>query len=59
MIKDEVIPNNTPYPFTFQFSKVPAVQKTGGTVKIVDTRTFTVSEKISAAEVEVVVGGIR
>ena len=57
--KDEVIPNNTPYPFTFQFSKVPAVKKIGGTVKVVDTRTFTVSEKISAAEVEVEVGGMR
>jgi hypothetical protein len=57
--KDEVIPNNTPHPFTFQFSKVPAVKKIGGTVKVVDTRTFTVSEKISAAEVEVEVGGMR
>ena len=57
--EDEVIPNNTPYPFTFQLSKVPAVKKIGGLVKIVDTRTFTVSEKISAAEVEIEVGGMR
>jgi len=57
--KDVVIPNNTPHPFTFQLSKVPAVKKIGGSVKVVDTRTFTVSEKISAAEVEIDVGGMR
>ncbi|KAF8154724.1 RmlC-like cupin domain-containing protein [Crassisporium funariophilum] len=57
--KDMVVPNNTPHPFTFQFSKVAPTKKIGGTVKIVDTRTFTVSEKISAAEVEVEVGGMR
>ncbi|KAF8960664.1 RmlC-like cupin domain-containing protein [Flammula alnicola] len=57
--EDMVIPNNTPYPFTFPFSKVVPDKKQGGTVKVVDTRTFKVSEKISAAEVELEVGGLR
>jgi len=56
---DMVVPNNTPNPFTFEFSKVAPVKKPGGTVKIVDTRTFKVSQKISAAEVELDVGGLR
>jgi hypothetical protein len=54
-----VVPNDTPNPFTFEFSKVAPVRKLGGTVKIVDTRTFKVSQKISAAEVELDVGGLR
>ena len=54
-----VVPNDTPNPFTFEFSKVAPVRKPGGTVKIVDTRTFKVSQKISAAEVELDVGGLR
>ena len=54
-----VIPNDTPNPFTFEFSKVAPVRKPGGTVKIVDNRTFKVSQKISAAEVELDVGGLR
>ena len=59
-IKDDmVVPNDTPNPFTFEFSKVSPVKKPGGTVKIVDTRTFKVSQKISAAEVELDVGGLR
>ncbi|PPR01312.1 hypothetical protein CVT24_006345 [Panaeolus cyanescens] len=56
---DMVVPNNTPQPFTFPFSKVAAARKPGGKVKIVDSRTFTVSEKIAAAEVEIEVGGLR
>ena len=35
------------------------MQKIGGTIKVVDTRTFTVSEKIAAAEAEIEVGGMR
>jgi hypothetical protein len=57
--EDMVVPNDTPNPFTFEFSKVAPVRKPGGTVKIVDTRTFKVSQKISAAEVELDVGGLR
>lgn len=59
-IKDDmVVPNDAPNPFTFEFSKVAPVRKPGGSVKIVDTRTFKVSQKISAAEVELDVGGLR
>lgn len=54
-----VVPNNTPFPYTFPFSTIIPEKKPGGTVKIVDTRTFTVSEKLSAAEVEIEVKGIR
>ncbi|KAF9554809.1 Bicupin, oxalate decarboxylase/oxidase [Agrocybe pediades] len=56
---DMVVPNDTPNPFTFEFSKVVPEQKQAGTVKIVDTRTFNVSKTISAAEVELEVGGLR
>ena len=59
-VKDDmVVPNDTPNPFTFEFSKVAPAKKPGGTVKIVDTRTFKISQKISAAEVELDVGGLR
>ncbi|KAF8178915.1 RmlC-like cupin domain-containing protein [Pholiota molesta] len=57
--KDMVVPNDTPNPYTFQFSKVKPEQKQAGTVKIVDTRTFNVSKTIAAAEVELEVGGLR
>ncbi|KDR70226.1 hypothetical protein GALMADRAFT_76394 [Galerina marginata CBS 339.88] len=57
--EDVIIPNNAPNPFTFQFSKVVPDKKLGGTVKIVDSRTFTASEKIAAAEVELEAGGLR
>ncbi|KAJ3513533.1 hypothetical protein NLJ89_g2892 [Agrocybe chaxingu] len=57
--KDMVVPNDTPQPFTFEFSKVPVVQKPGGTVKTVDTRTFAISEKIAAAEVYLEAGRLR
>jgi hypothetical protein len=56
---DEVIPNNTPHPYTFLLSKVNATKTPGGSVKVVDSRTFKVAEKISAAVVEVEVGGMR
>ncbi|KAK1223018.1 hypothetical protein PQX77_014094 [Marasmius sp. AFHP31] len=48
-----------PQPFTFPFSKVEATQLAGGTVKIVDSRTFEVSTTIAAAEVTVEAGGLR
>ena len=57
--EDQVIPNNTPQPYIFPLSKVTATQKPGGTVKMVDSRTFVVAKKICAAEVEVEVGGMR
>lgn len=54
-----VVPNDTPQPFTFAFSKVVPEKKMGGTVKVVDSRSFSVANKIAAAEVEIEVGGIR
>lgn len=56
---DMVVPNDTPQPFTFAFSKVVPEKKMGGTVKVVDSRSFSVANKIAAAEVEIEVGGIR
>lgn len=57
--EDMVVPNNSPVPYTFNFSKVVREKMQGGTVKVVDSRTFTASEKIAAAEVELEVGGLR
>ncbi|KAJ7788233.1 oxalate decarboxylase [Mycena olivaceomarginata] len=48
-----------PSPFTFALSKVNATQLSGGTVKIVDSTTFSVSTTIAAAEVTVEPGAIR
>ncbi|KAI0076197.1 Bicupin, oxalate decarboxylase/oxidase [Panus rudis PR-1116 ss-1] len=48
-----------PNPFTFQFSQVPATQYSGGTAKIVDSRTFNISKTIAAAEVTVEPGAMR
>ena len=57
---DVVSPNGVvPNPFTFPLSKVPATQLNGGTVKIVDSRTFNISKTIAAAEVTVEPGAIR
>ncbi|KAJ8508295.1 hypothetical protein ONZ45_g9425 [Pleurotus djamor] len=56
---DMVVPNDTPLPFTFPLSKVNATQKPGGSVKVVDSRTFNISKTIGAVEVEVNVGGMR
>ena len=47
--EDMVVPNDSPIPYTFQFSQVPALQKPGGTVKVVDSRTFKASKTIAAA----------
>ncbi|CAK5261957.1 unnamed protein product [Mycena citricolor] len=57
--EDRVIPNNTPNPYTYALSKVQGEKKPGGTVKVVDSRTFKVATQISAAEVTVDVGGMR
>lgn len=54
-----VIPNDTPDPYTFAFSQVEPIQKPGGTVKIADSQTFTVSDQLAVAEVVVEVDGMR
>jgi hypothetical protein len=46
-------------PFSFAFSKMVPTKLNGGTVKIVDSRTFKISKKIAAAEVTVEPGAIR
>ncbi|KAF8606206.1 oxalate decarboxylase [Ceratobasidium sp. AG-I] len=46
-------------PYTFQASKTNGTAVAGGTVKVVDSRTFEISKTIAMAEVEVVPGGIR
>jgi len=57
---DVVSPNGViPQPFVFPFSKVQPTQLDGGTVKIVDSRTFKISTGIAAAEVTVEPGAIR
>ncbi|THH26987.1 hypothetical protein EUX98_g7192 [Antrodiella citrinella] len=48
-----------PNPFTFQLSKVNATLLSGGSVKVVDSTTFTVSTTIAAAEVTVEPGAMR
>ncbi|TFK67751.1 putative oxalate decarboxylase/oxidase [Pluteus cervinus] len=57
--KDMVIPNNTPVSYTYPLSKVKPVNCPGGTIKVVDSRTFAASQKISAVEVTVNPGGMR
>jgi len=46
-------------PFSFSFSKMVPTKLDGGTVKIVDSRTFKISKSIAAAEVTVEPGAIR
>ncbi|CAE6505084.1 unnamed protein product [Rhizoctonia solani] len=46
-------------PYTFAASKANSTKVPGGTVKVVDSRTFEVSKTIALAEVTVEVGGIR
>ncbi|KAG8739827.1 hypothetical protein FRC10_005088 [Ceratobasidium sp. 414] len=46
-------------PYTFAASKANSTKVAGGTVKVVDSRTFEVSKTIAMAEVEVVPGGMR
>ncbi|KAF7982961.1 hypothetical protein HWV62_24540 [Athelia sp. TMB] len=54
-----VVSNNSPMPYTWNFSKVNATQLSGGSIKIADTRTFKVSETISVAEITVKPGAMR
>ncbi|KAF8515539.1 oxalate decarboxylase [Gautieria morchelliformis] len=46
-------------PLTFAWSKSPVTSVHGGTVKVIDSTTFTASKTIAAAEVTVEVGGMR
>ncbi|ELU37101.1 putative oxalate decarboxylase [Rhizoctonia solani AG-1 IA] len=46
-------------PYTFAASKANSTKVQGGTVKVVDSRTFEISKTIAMAEVSVEVGGIR
>jgi len=46
-------------PFTYPFSTAKATQFSGGSVKIVDSRTFKASTTIAAAEVTIEPGAIR
>ncbi|KAF8745713.1 Oxalate Decarboxylase, partial [Rhizoctonia solani] len=46
-------------PYTFAASKINATKVPGGTVKVVNSRTFKVSKTIALAEVTVEVGGMR
>ncbi|CAE6452468.1 unnamed protein product [Rhizoctonia solani] len=48
-----------PLPYSFAASKAPATNVTGGSVKVIDSRTFNISKTIAVAEVSVVPGGIR
>jgi hypothetical protein len=57
--EDKVIPNNTPGAYTFALSKVNATRHSGGSMKVVDTRTFKMSKTICATEVHLEVGGMR
>jgi oxalate decarboxylase family bicupin protein len=60
---DAVAPSSpqgqVPNPFSFAMSKVNATKLPGGSVKVVDSSTFTVSTTIAAAEVTVEPGAIR
>ena len=49
----------TPNPLSFPWSKSPAAQFTGGSVKVLDSTVFNVSKTIAAALVTVEVGGLR
>ncbi|EIW57501.1 oxalate decarboxylase [Trametes versicolor FP-101664 SS1] len=48
-----------PNPFTFSLSQVKATELSGGTVKIVDSSTFTAATAISASEITVEPGAMR
>ncbi len=48
-----------PEPFSFALSKMKATDLDGGSVKIVDSHTFTISKTIAMAEVTVEPGAMR
>ncbi|KAK0566126.1 hypothetical protein OC844_000870 [Tilletia horrida] len=49
----------TPSPYTFNLSGIAPTKLPGGSIKIVDSRNFTVSTQIAAAEVTIQPGAIR
>ncbi|KAL4251438.1 RmlC-like cupin domain superfamily protein [Abortiporus biennis] len=49
----------SPIPYTFKLSQVNATILSGGSVKVVDSTTFKISESIAAAEVTVEPGAMR
>jgi len=59
LAQDQVVPNDTPEPYTFALSKVKGTKLSGGSIKVVDARTFRVAQTICAAEITVEVGGMR
>ena len=60
---DHVAPSDPqgqiPNPFSYPLSKVNATKLNGGTAKIVDSTTFTVSTRIAVADVTVEPGALR
>ncbi|THH00058.1 hypothetical protein EW026_g2444 [Hermanssonia centrifuga] len=50
---------SVPSPFTFKMSQMKATQLSGGSVKVVDSRTFPISITTAAAEVTVQPGAMR
>ncbi|PSR78597.1 hypothetical protein PHLCEN_2v7344 [Hermanssonia centrifuga] len=50
---------SVPSPFTFKMSQMKATQLSGGSVKVVDSRTFPISTTTAAAEVTVQPGAMR
>jgi oxalate decarboxylase family bicupin protein len=48
-----------PQPYSFSFSTYPVTNLTGGTVKIVDSTIFNISQEIAVAEVTVEPGAMR
>ena len=48
-----------PNPFSFPWSQTTPTPLTAGSVKIIDSNTFKISQTIAAAEVTVEVGGMR
>ena len=48
-----------PQPFSYEFSKTPAIQYSGGSVKIADSTVFNVATEVAVAEVTVEPGAMR
>ncbi|OBZ72016.1 Oxalate decarboxylase OxdC [Grifola frondosa] len=50
---------HVPNPFTFKLSQVKATPLSGGSVKVVDSSTFTIATEIAVADITVEPGAIR
>nr|BAQ25797.1 oxalate decarboxylase 2 [Grifola frondosa] len=50
---------HVPNPFTFKLSQVKATPLSGGSVKVVDSSTFTIAKAIAVADITVEPGAIR